>query len=172
MSNEIISSINKILTNLPKKIINNHNQDALATCVLYEISQEICLHLQTAAYFIYNPDFHLCKGITGIKKSEINNLCNDPWNNIKEFEDSIKQTNYNKSIKNIQFCTIFSNKEIEAIIKEIKKATDNSSEYFHWQLPNNNIGILLYEPVKKENIQIEKEYIENAASLLSFCPIC
>lgn len=173
MSQEITSSINSILSHLPKKIINNHNHNALATCVLYEISQDICLHLQSAAYFIYNPDFHLCKGITGIKKIEIENWCNDPWNNITEFENTIKETNYNKTIKNTQFCTIFSKQDIQTIIEEIKKSTQlENQESFHWLLPNNNIGILLYKSVEKENNQtIEKEYIENATSLLGFCPI-
>jgi hypothetical protein len=173
MTKETIFTINTILTHLPKKIINNRNHDALATCILYEISQEICLHLDNAAYFIYNPDFHLCKGITGIKKTEILDWCNDPWTNITEFENSIKETNYNKSIKNIQFCTVFSNKDILLIIEEIKKSMQlQTEEYFHWLLPNNNIGILLYQSVEKENNLINKEYIENAASLLGFCPIC
>lgn len=173
MSKEIIASINTILTHLPKKIINNRNHDAVATCVLYEISQEMCLHFENAAYFIYNPDFHLCKGITGIKKKEINNWCNDPWSNITEFENIVKVTDYNKIIKNTQFCTIFSNKEINAVIEEIKKSLKlEKLEECHWKLPNNNFGILLYEIVKKENNFIEKEYIENAASLLGFCPIC
>ena len=173
MAKEINSSIEKILTYLPKKIINNRDHNALATCVLYEISQEMCLDFKNAAYFIYNPDFHLCKGITGIEKSEINNWCNDPWNNITEFENTIKETNYNKIIKNIHFCTIFSNKDIDAIIKEIKKSIEcENKTSFHWLLPNNNIGILLYEMVTKENYEIEKEYIENAVSLLGFCPIC
>jgi hypothetical protein len=173
MSKEIIATVNTILTHLPKKIINNRNHDALATCILYEISQEMCLHLQSAAYFIYNPDFHLCKGITGIKKTEIIDWCNDPWANITEFENNIKKTDYNKFIKNIQFCTLFSNKDITVILEEIRKSMQiESQEFFHWLLPNNNIGILLYDAVNKENHFIQKECIENATSLLGFCPIC
>lgn len=173
MSKEIMSNINTILTYLPKKILNNRNHDALATCILYEISQEICLHLNNAAYFIYNPDFHLCKGITGIKKNEIIDWCNDPWSNITEFQSIVKETNYNKSIKSIEFCTVFSNKDVLSIIQEIKKSINiTSDESFHWLLPNNNIGILLYESVKKENNIMNKESIENAATLLGFCPIC
>ena len=86
MSKKINTSITEILTHLPKKIINNRYHNALTDCVLYEISQDMCLHFTEVAYFIYNPDFHLCKGIAGIKKKEIDNWCNDPWNNINEFE--------------------------------------------------------------------------------------
>jgi hypothetical protein len=175
MSKKIISSIAEILTHLPKKIINNRHHDALTDCILYEISQEMCLHFEEVSYFIYNPDFHLCKGIAGIKKNEIHEWCNnnDLWNNINEFENIIKKTNYNQSIKKMQFCTLFSEKEINKIIKEIQKIIDiHSASSYHWQIQNNNIGILLYQSTIKENNTIEKEYIENAASLLGFCPIC
>ena len=173
MSKETIFSINKILTSLPKKIIHHRNHDALATCVLYEISQDICLHLQAAAYFIYNPDFHLCRGITGINKNVINTWCNDPWSNISEFQTTIQNTNFNKQIKQTQFCTVFSNNNIETILEEIKKTINLSNhKFFHWPLPNNNIGILVYEENMTKNVLIEEEYIENAANLLGFCPIC
>lgn len=172
MSKEIFSSINSILSDLPKKIINNRNHDALASCILYEISKDICLHLENAAYFIYNPDFHLCKGIAGIKKIEINDLINDPWSDIAQFQNVIQNTNYHKSIQSSQFCTLFSKKDLNIIINEIKKAIGAENEYFfYWQLPNNNIGILVYKSNQKKYDSDEKEYIENATSLLGFCPI-
>lgn len=175
MTNEIFNNIAKVFSNLPKKIISNKSHNYLTDCVLYEISQEFCFHFNEVAYFVYNPDFHLCKGMAGIKKNEISSCCEDPWENLNEFEAIIKMTKYNQKIKEMQFCTLFSEKDVDRIVKEIEKSIDaRSKKYYSWQLPNNNIGILLYESAKEENEESKKIYeeqIENAGGLLGFCPI-
>lgn len=172
MEKTSINSFELILQNLPKKILNNRSHDAVTECVLYDISREICLNFIEVAYFIYNPDFHLCKGIAGINQKEIDSWQSDPWQDISAFENIIKQTKYNQKIKKTEFCTTISENNFDKIVDEIKKSIDMEYAHIHsWNLNNNNIGILLYCN-QNELISRASSEIENAAILLSFCPIC
>lgn len=172
MTTEIFNNISKVFSSLPKKILTNRSHSYLTDCVLYELSHEFCFHFEEVAYFVYNPDFHLCKGMAGIKKSEIGCGINDPWNNITEFELTVKKSAYNNKIKETEFCTVFSEHNIEKIILEIKKVLQGTEKnFFTWGLPNNNIGILLYKTVREEFKETYKEQMENAGGILGFCPI-
>lgn len=183
MNKKLNENISKILANLPKKIIHHKNADYLTNFVLYEICKDECLNFNTCAYFIYNPDFHLCKGIAGIKKSELGKSpIDDLWENNGTEKQNIVESEFNKTIKSMQFCTISAEKNIDKIILEIKKSITASIENsFTWSLPNNNFGIMIfsYEKVdvmseeteeNKNKISLDED-IENAASLLAFCPI-
>lgn len=165
----IKNSVSKILSKLPKKMALLKHHHSLAECILYEISHELCLHLSTIAYIVYNPDFHLCKGIAGIQKSDLKDWCGDPFSNIDSFSEIIKESEFNKKIKKIEFCTIkIENKE--EIIKDIQKATENDVAIsYTWNLPNNNIGVLFYEAIQIGTF--EKEDLEDAAGIMGFCPI-
>lgn len=172
MTKTEIHSFESILQNLPKKILHNRCNDAVAECVLYDISRDICLNFVEVAYFIYNPDFHVCKGMAGINRKEIDSWQDDPWQNITNFQNIVKNTDYNKKIKKTEFCTTISNNDLQAIINEIKKSIEMEyASIHHWNLQNNNTGILLYHCNDTTQNRQSSE-IENAAILLSFCPIC
>jgi hypothetical protein len=172
MTSEIFNNISKVFSSLPKKILTNKTHSYLTDCVLYELSQEFCFHFEEVAYFIYNPDFHLCKGMAGIKKNEIHCQINNPWENINEFESTVKKSTYNNTIKKTEFCTVFSEKDIQKIIGEIQKVLESKEhDIFSWNLPNNNIGILLYKRATQESTTSYEEHMENAGGILGFCPI-
>jgi hypothetical protein len=157
------------LTKIPKKILSSSDFDILADCVLYEISKEICFHLSSVSYFVYNPDFHVCRGIAGILKEDLTNWCKDPWNNEKEFKEILHNTQFNKKIRETSFCTI-KDQTIDTIGTEIKKIINNENlQFYSWKIKNNNIGILLYQKINIS--QCDENDIENGASLLGFCPI-
>jgi hypothetical protein len=161
--------IAKHLSALPKKMILCSDSEVLADCVLYELSHEICLHLTSVSYFVYNPDFHLCKGVAGILKEDLKEWCKDPWNNHTEFKKIIRSTKFNKSIREILFCTV-KHENVNTIGEEIKKTICKSeSSFYSWKIKNNNIGIILYE--KATQSSFDQEDIENASGLLGFCPI-
>jgi hypothetical protein len=171
MKNVVSHTVYNILSTLPKKILENRNYHIIQECILYEIAHEECFNFLEVAYFIYNPDFHICKGIAGISdKDFINNSIQNHWHRESEFEKIIEASSYNKSIKSTQFCTLFSEYNIELIVKEIQKSIGlDSIDFFSWNTTHNNIGILLYHT--KLNSTIEKDILQDAAALLSFCPI-
>jgi hypothetical protein len=167
MNNSSKKNISDVLTTLPKRILKNKDNNYLADFILYEIAKEECLELETYAYFIYNPDFHICKGISGIKHEDVQTLNSNLWDAQDLFINHIKENTYNKNIKSIEFCTISKKSDIQAIVEEIKKILEiDTLNIFTWDLPNNNIGILLFT---KNNCSTED--IEKAASLLGFCSI-
>lgn len=167
---DIKYNISKILSQIPKKILNLKSHEALAECILYELSNELCFHLSSISYIVYNPDFHLCKGIAGIAREDLAGWCNDPWGDIDSFFGIIKKTDFNSRIKEISFCTI----KIETpdeIVNEIKKSVGNESLLsYKWNISNGNVGIILYKMVD-ENISIDEEDFENAAGIIALCPI-
>lgn len=162
-------AIKSKILKLPKKIIEHKNNDALAECILYELSDELCLSLKKIAYFVYNPDFHLCKGIAGVSREDLPDFKENPWENIQDFSKSIKNTDFNKKVLETSFCTV-SHDSISLIIKDLKNSLNNQNFSVHsWERTYKNIGILLYEPLS-ENFESQEE-IEDAAGILSFCPI-
>ncbi len=167
--NDVKKSISNILSKLPRKMIEHKHNDVITECLLYELSHEICFHLSSIAYFVYNPDFHICKGVAGILEADIKDWCKDPWHDIETFEKTIKNKDYNKKIKSTEFCTLFAKSNLD-IVNEIKKSIEiNDINYYCWNLHNNNIGILVYK--EKNSNPIEKEHIEDAAGIIGFCPI-
>lgn len=173
MEKTISSNIANVLSSLPKKILQNKNYPILQECILYELANEQCLNFTEVAYFVYNPDFHLCKGLSGIKSQElVNTQILNHWDHSSQFETTINQSAYNKLIKNTEFCTLFSDNQIDLIINEIKKSLElTDSQYFTWHTNNNNIGILIYTS-QNSLTQIENKMLEDATALLSFCPLC
>ena len=170
LNNAVRDSIIKRILKIPKKIIEHKTNSALAECILYELSGELCLHLKKIAYFVYNPDFHLCKGIAGISRENISNWCEeDHWNKIEDFSKIIKNSEFNKKVLEKSFCTL-SHNSIDLIIIDLKKSLENENLIsYSWEVKNKNIGILLYE-ASSQNINLNEE-IEDAAGILSFCPI-
>ena len=168
-NNIIQDSISKILSKIPKKMSTLKKHNTVAECILYELSHEICFHLSNIAYLVYNPDFHLCKGISGIQQSDMKSWCEDPWHNIDSFSEIVHSTEYNKKIKEINFCTlkIENSSEIVNELKNILNKPDICS--YTWNIHNNNMGILLYEPNNKEYINVDD--VESAAGIIGFCPI-
>lgn len=172
MENTLSYTISDTLSRIPKKILNNKNNPHLYEYILYEIAHEKCLNFSEIAYFIYNPDFHLCKGISGMKCDELKESYDsdiDQWDESPKFQSIINKSNYNATIKSTEFCTLH-DQGIDSIVNEIKKSLNiDQIDYFHWNTTNNNIGILIY--AKKNHDEIAKNILEDATALLSFCPI-
>jgi len=163
------AKIMAVITELPKKIVAHSEHPATAHCILYEIANELCLDLLSVAYFVYNPDFKMCKGIAAIEHEKIQKWQNDPWGNAEEFEDLINSDEYNKKVRSVFFHATEEQNNTKAIAQEIqRRICSNETQYIHWKIKNNNIGILLYQFNAVE--EIEDDLLETAISLLSFCP--
>ena len=80
----------KRLNNLSHRIIEFKSHPALIDCVLYEMLTDKCLNFEMAAYFVYNPDFYICKGISGLTRDAISEWNIEPWENIDKFSSFTK----------------------------------------------------------------------------------
>ena len=162
-------NVKKVLSSLPKKILHNKNHSTLIHAVLYEIAHEFCFHFDIVSYFVYNPDFFICKGFGGISRKEVSGMCDDPWCDLNNFEATIANTPYNQKIVSIDI--IFKEKknvnEVVSILKE--KIEDPEIHFFQWAMPNGNIGIILYHPLgEKEH---HEDHIDDFVGILSHCPL-
>jgi hypothetical protein len=157
----------KQLHALPKKVISFREHEALIECILHDLSHEECLNLNKIAYFIYNPDFYICKGIAGILKEEIKEWKACPWENIDSFKELVKKSSFNKKINSIYINTK-DNQKTASVIEELRKTFFNENFLHHtWTILHNNVGILFYESIN----EICDKTIDNVAGILAFCPI-
>ena len=155
------------LSRLPRKIASMRGNDILPDCILYELIKDSCFNCSYAAYFMYNPDFHLCKGISGIDRQETEEWQNDVWENFNDFSAHIKKTSFRKKILETNFCTIDAC-TIDGVVKAIKTCIDNTFTHHHtWKIHNDNHAIFLYTPCEQE--VIDESYIADGAALLSLC---
>lgn len=154
------------LYKLPKKMNTFRSSNALAECILWELSHEMCLHLKYAAYFMYNPDFYLCKGVAGIKREEVSHWGEyEPWCNIEDFEKTIKESQFNKNVRNIMMSTHYDDTPHDVAQKLHNSIQGEQPQSVIWNLKNDNLGILLYEARE----EADAEEVENAVEYLSFC---
>lgn len=155
------------LSQLPRKMAHMRGHDALPDCVLYELVSDMCFNCIYAAYCVYNPDFHLCKGVAGISRMEMEDWTIDPWNDLDQFEEQVRQTSFNQKVRNINFC-ITREAPKNTLVETIQNSLDSAISHAHvWDVHNKNQGIFLYA------LQDEKhdthDRIADGASLLSFC---
>ncbi len=164
---DVNDKIVKQLHALPKKVVEFRNHEALVECILHDLIDKECLNLNQIAYFVYNPDFCICKGIAGILKKEIESWKSNPWEEIDSFNMLIKKSSFNKKINSASINTK-RNISTENIIDEVKKQFFDENFLHHtWTILHNNVGILFYESINT----ICDKTIDNVAGILSFCPI-
>jgi hypothetical protein len=160
----------KKLNNLSQKIIEFKTHPALIECVLYEMLTDSRLNFEMAAYFVYNPDFYICKGISGLTKDTISEWSMDPWSNIDIFSKFTKSLDFNIKVSEKSFGTA-SEGNIDEITQEIKCCFKKPNALYHTlKLPNKNTGMLIYSYIKKHS-NVTYEEVDSAISMLSFCPI-
>ncbi len=155
------------LSKLPRKMAAIRDHDVLTDCLLYELTDNSCLDCTHVAYFAYNPDFHICKGVSGLSTSELSEWEKDPWTNAHAFESHIRKTPLNTKIRNTNL-KIEPHTKIDEIVDKTKHASGGSFSHSHaWDLHNGNKGIFLYTP-RSESHEAH-EQVPDAVCLLGFC---
>ena len=167
---DVTAIIAQRLSKLPKKINLFHSSDVLTEGILWEFSHEMCFHLSSIAYFVYNPDFHICKGIAGLLKKDLGDWCSEPWNDMESFEEKTLQSPFNVLVKKTLFST-HPGQKLADIIEKIKEQIDLPHELsYTWNIKHDNIGILLYFPSEQTNTY-SNEDIHDAVEFLTFCKL-
>jgi hypothetical protein len=160
----------KKLSNIPRNIIQLHDNYNLIEFVLHELCHEDCLNLKKAAYLIDNEDFDCLHGIVGIDKAEPFSHTNI-WQQPNDFSTYMKSLAFNTKVKQLRYK---SNKHISkndsAFFRQLGDDL-GMHQYKQCTLPlkYDNKGILLYETMNPHDI--EENDLMSGLSFLSICPV-
>ena len=162
-------AVAQLLVRLPRKMIRARECDALIDCVLYELAHEACFNLSYIAYFAYNPDFKLCKGIGALDQGSFDLWHEDVWQNVDTFRAHVRQSSFYQQVRHFNVQT--NESDISEILNVLRSYVGDSQARSHIiELPYGNKGIVLYS-VKVEELQDEYVELADGVSLLGFCPL-
>lgn len=159
------------LSAIPRKIISLHDQDNIVDFVLHELCNEKCLDFEKAAYFVDNPDFNCCKGVSGYAKDE-RYPDHDIWRDPRAFKSHIDQSPFNLKVRSIQ-CADRKNRDgnISALIDALGNDLNIADPtIFSIDLRHGNQGIFLCKPASDHIVKYQEDMI-NWLSYLGLCPI-
>lgn len=162
------------VTDLPGKILIYHDIDHLSQIVLHYLAHKDCFGLESAAYFVDNPDFDHLLGIAGFSRNEccfesVEKLWVKPVFYQEKIDDSVfgrKVKNHLKGSIKRQNIDLNNADQIINLGREIGMV---SPEYFSWDLKYGNQGLFVFE--KKGMTEYSKKILKNAVRLLGFCSI-
>ena len=161
------------LLQIPKKILSIHGHiDNVPDFVLHELCHENCLNIERAAYFIDNPDFNQLKGVSGYCKREKYTKSNDIWQEAADFNEYMKQSEFNQKIRkfsqnSLKRCV----HEEEDIISDIAQDLEfEKYGYCTWNMKHDNHGIFIYKKIDDTKLP-QEELLFHGLHLLGFCPI-
>ncbi len=163
------------LSCLPRKILSVYGIDNATEFVLHELCAARCLDLYKAAYFVDNPDFDCCKGVTGFSSDEEYMNGSSHWDDPEAFSHHMLQCAFNKKVRALALPSfIRAQREKKDVLKELISHLNLTNPlYFTWDIKNNNCGILLIEQKAHQDAFDEtlQEHFLNGLYLLGFCPI-
>lgn len=168
-------SENKLLQhlgNLRKMMIANHELENLSEFVLHDLCSGPCAHVEKAAYFVNNPDFHILRGVAGYHKQESAQQVQDRWNNQQQFISYMQSSDFNKKVRKQEHVNFEKNHA------SAKYAADKLADFleienpaYHvWDLKHANHGLLVYQASQEQHKQAH-HYMLDSLYYLSFCPV-
>lgn len=161
----------KIISSLPRKMMNIHGKENASEFVLHELCNSDCFNLSKAAYFIDNPDFNCLKGVAGFCKLDGNSTVAIDWNNPLQFTSYMENSPFNKNVRSI----VTASSKVKGAHCDLVKDLATDLGFTHhgfcsWPMKYDNQGILIYQ---KDNLTDDfiEDHLNDALYLLSFCPI-
>lgn len=162
------------LTKIPHCMLRNHEIDSLAQIILYMLSHADCFSFKRAAYFIDNPDFDCLKGGAGFQHEEVfvspNLMCHSP----QPYLERLSSSQYNKQVRDIarpsikrQCDNINDSADFTTLCKDLGVT---NAECVCWPLKHGNWGVLIFEHDSVLD-PARRGLLDNAVSLLGFCPV-
>lgn len=177
MKHDTLHALLKQLHGLPQKLVLLHNKeryhDNIPEFVLHEFCHERCFDLNTAAYFVDNPDFNCLQGIAGVCKSE-RDYCKgigDIWQEPDKYSQYMQQSPFNQKVRKTSSASICHKESKTETIEHV--ATDlkvTKPDYLFWPLKHGNFGLLIFEHDGHTQDLID-ECLEDGVYMLGLCPI-
>ena len=154
------------VSQLPHKILQNHESHALSQLVLHELGHEPCFGLKRAVYLFDNPDCDHLQGVAGFCKDECHLHGTDLWGDVHAFGDHMKDAQFHNTVRQFEKNSItHDNKQVHALAQDLGI---EKPQFFSWITRHGNHGLLLFEPGRKLDA-FGYGLLKNAAGLLSLC---
>lgn len=159
------------VSKLPKEIIQMHGTENMVEFVLHHLILPECFNLKKAAYFIDNPDFNHCKGLTGITQEQRYN--ENHWGKKEHFTTHMKNSDFNLLVRSLEKESFLKKGFSEDdIIKDLALALKFENPYCKtWKTKYDNNAIFLYETSLTEDQDVLDEHLEDSLYFLNFCPV-
>lgn len=164
----ILQSIHR----LPKKLVVYAEQDNLAEFVLHELCHYQHFDLAKAAYLVNNKDFDCLRGVAGYVHEHALGEGAAPWSQPEQFSLSMRQSPFNKAVREIVAQSIQRNDASEAssVAKIAQAIGIENPQFISWDLKHDNQGYLLYQAMPEHNEEL-RDHLHHSLFLLSFCPL-
>ncbi len=160
---------------LPHKILQFHDVDGLAQMILHELSHKPIFNLKKATYLVDNPDFDHLIGVAGFCCAECHHHKEDLWQTphsfVTDMENATFHNDVKKFLKNSLRRKDINLNDSEDIIGLAHFLGMQQPGYFSWNMKHGNHGVLIFDKGEQEFPDWKKQFLMNAAALLSFGPI-
>jgi len=158
------------LATLPERMVQRHECENLAELILHELVDPSCHLFEKAAFFVDNPDFDCCKGITGLARAD--RLQSDIMQTDHgTFSEHMRHNAFNKAVRNVT-CHSGLKKGTpwpQRADELGKKISLQGHSWYVFPVKYGNTGVLLYQP--HEHTEDMQEWLAMGAALLALCPV-
>lgn len=157
------------LAQIPRNMVNNHNQHNIAEFVLHDLCHSNCFNITKAAYLVNNKDFKCLKGIAGFHQPEAFLQEESIWKNPEMFSSYMKTAPFNKRVRalNKENCS-FTEKQYAELADALAKDLElENPQFWTTSLKYDNVGMLIYQ---KTNHELT-DYLNHGFSFLGLCPL-
>ena len=155
------------LSALPQKMVLLHGMANMPDFILHDLSHQAFFNLKKVAYFVDNPDFNCCKGVTGFH--EEGECGHNVWQDPDNFNQYMRSLEFNQKVRQVSLPSLYATNRIDSVVQELSHELEiEQARVYSFPLKYGNHGILLIE---SKNALPSHDFLSQGASLLAFCPV-